>query len=99
MHCVGWHLLDMLTFDRYIGRPTCLPAWTGIIAGCVSGQGVNQAFEDAVILAQTIKYGGLTEASLRAFESQCIPRLQEIMAAEMVSTASSARPTCSSLLS
>ena len=67
-----------------------MPASTGMLTGYVSGQGVNQAFEDAVILAQAIQDGGLAEASLRAFESQRIPRLQEVMAAEMVSTASPA---------
>ena len=46
---------------------------------------MNQAFEDAVELAQAIQQGGLTQDSLRAFEAGRIPRLQEVMAAEMVS--------------
>ncbi|KAL3137319.1 hypothetical protein ABBQ32_006859 [Trebouxia sp. C0010 RCD-2024] len=49
-----------------------------------SGQGMNQALEDAVELAQAIKQGGFNPSSLRSFESSRIPRLQEIMAAEMV---------------
>lgn len=51
-----------------------------------AGQGVNQALEDAVELAQAIKKGGLNPDSLRAYESKRIPRVQEIMAAEMVIT-------------
>lgn len=46
---------------------------------------MNQALEDAVELAQAIKEGGLNPDSLRAYESKRIPRIQEIMAAEMVS--------------
>ena len=49
------------------------------------GQGVAQAFEDAVHLAHAIQEGGLTPQSLRAFEAKRVSRLQEIMAAEMVS--------------
>lgn len=49
-----------------------------------AGQGMNQALEDAVELAQAIKQGGFTPSSLRSFESSRIPRVQEIMAAEMV---------------
>ena len=45
---------------------------------------MNQALEDAVELAQAINKGGLTPGSLRAYESSRIPRVQEIMAAEMV---------------
>ena len=63
---------------------------------CAAGQGVNQAFEDAVVLAHAIRDGGLTEASLRAFEAERIPHVQEIMATEMVSTASSVISSCSS---
>lgn len=50
-----------------------------------AGQGVNQAFEDAVELAQAIQRGGLTQESLRAYEAQRIPRIREVMAASMVS--------------
>lgn len=49
------------------------------------GQGVNQALEDAVELAQAIQQGGLTEDSLRAYEAKRIPRIREVMAASMVS--------------
>ena len=50
-----------------------------------TGQGVNQALEDAVELAQAIQQGGLTQESLRAYEAKRIPRIREIMAASMVS--------------
>lgn len=50
-----------------------------------TGQGVNQALEDAVELAQAIQAGGLTEESLRAYEAKRIPRIREVMAASMVS--------------
>lgn len=50
-----------------------------------AGQGVNQALEDAVLLAQAIRVGGLTEKSLRSFEAQRIPRVQEILAFQIVS--------------
>ena len=50
-----------------------------------TGQGVNQALEDAVELAQAIQQGGLTQESLRAYEAKGIPRVQEVMAAAMVS--------------
>jgi len=45
---------------------------------------VNQALEDAVELAQAIQEGGLTQDSLRAYEASRIPRVQQILAAEMV---------------
>ncbi|DBA92561.1 hypothetical protein WJX77_007472 [Trebouxia sp. C0004] len=48
-----------------------------------SGQGVNQALEDAVELAQAIQESGLTQGSLRAYEASRIPRVQQILAAEM----------------
>lgn len=51
---------------------------------CDAGQGVNQGLEDAVELAYFLKQGGLTPHSLRKFEASRIPRLQEIMACEMV---------------
>ena len=54
-------------------------------ATCYTGQGVNQALEDAVVLAQSIRDGGLTASSLRAYESARIPRLQEIGAFQIVS--------------
>ncbi|KAL0044438.1 hypothetical protein WJX82_006692 [Trebouxia sp. C0006] len=50
-----------------------------------SGQGVNQALEDAVELAQAIQEGGLMQDSLRAYEASRIPRVQQILAAEMAS--------------
>lgn len=50
-----------------------------------TGQGVNQALEDAVELAQAIQQGGLTQESLRAYEAKRIPRIREVMAASMVS--------------
>ena len=46
---------------------------------------MNQALEDAVELAQAIQEGGLTQGSLRAYEASRIPRVQQILAAEMVS--------------
>jgi len=46
---------------------------------------VNQALEDAVELAQAIQEGGTTQGSLRAYEASRIPRVQQILAAEMVS--------------
>ena len=56
-----------------------------VYSGMGAGQGVAQAFEDAVHLAHAIQEGGLTPQSLRAFEAKRVSRLQEIMAAEMVS--------------
>ena len=50
-----------------------------------TGQGVNQALEDAVELAQAIQQGGLTQESLRAYEAKRVPRIREVMAASMVS--------------
>jgi len=47
---------------------------------------VNQALEDAVELAQAIQEGGLMQDSLRAYEASRIPRVQQILAAEMVSS-------------
>ena len=49
------------------------------------GQGVNQALEDALLLAQAVRNGGLAEKSLRSFEAQRIPRVQEILAFQIVS--------------
>lgn len=49
-----------------------------------AGQGVNQAFEDAVHLAHAIQQGGPSSASLRAYEAKRIPRVRQVMAAEMV---------------
>ena len=46
---------------------------------------MNQALEDAVELAQAIQQGGLTQESLRAYETKRIPRVREIMAAALVS--------------
>lgn len=60
---------------------------------------MNQALEDAVELAQAINRGGLTPDSLRAYESSRIPRVQEIMAAEMVCHHSRSELTCTNLLS
>lgn len=65
--------------------PECLNGTEKCIDACDAGQGMNQALEDAVELAQAIKQGGFNPSSLRSFESSRIPRLQEIMAAEMVS--------------
>lgn len=48
---------------------------------------MNQAFEDAVELAQAVQEQGLTPDSLRAYEAKRIPRVQQILAAEMVSLA------------
>lgn len=64
-----------------------------------AGQGVNQALEDAVELAQAINKGGLTPDSLRAYESSRIPRVQEIMAAEMVCHHSHSVSACTHLQS
>ena len=50
-----------------------------------AGQGVNQGFEDACELAHYLDQGGLQADSLRQFEASRIPRVQEVMAAEMVS--------------
>ena len=46
---------------------------------------MSQAFDDAVHLAHAIQEGGPIAASLRAYEAKQIPRVREIMAAEMVS--------------
>lgn len=51
----------------------------------IAGQGVNQALEDAVVLAKSVRDGGLTASSLRAYEAARIPRLQEIAAFQIVS--------------
>lgn len=48
------------------------------------GQGVNQGFEDAVELGYFLSQGGLLPDSLRKFEASRIPRVQQIMACEMV---------------
>ena len=50
-----------------------------------AGQGLNQGLEDAAALGQHVQAGGLCPASLRAFEALRVPRVQEVMAAEMVS--------------
>ena len=41
-----------------------------VYSGMGAGQGVAQAFEDAVHLAHAIQEGGLTPQSLRAFEAK-----------------------------
>ncbi len=53
---------------------------------------MNQALEDAVELAQAIQEGGLTQDSLRAYEASRIPRVQQILAAEMVSLTQAVTP-------
>ena len=70
-------------------RTYVLSTWHISAARCysmIAGQGVSQAFEDAVHLAHAIQEGGLTPQSLRAFEAKRISRMKEITAAEMVST-------------
>ena len=49
-----------------------------------AGQGLNQGMEDAYELAQYLKHGGLTADSLRQFEAFRIPKIRQIMAAELV---------------
>ena len=43
--------------------------------------------EDAYELAQYLKQGGLTADSLRQFEASRIPKIRQIMAAELVRSA------------
>ena len=45
---------------------------------------MNQGLEDAVDLGCFLAKDGLTPEALRAFEAERIPRIQQIMAAEMV---------------
>lgn len=49
-----------------------------------AGQGVNQGLEDAHDLAAFLGQAGPVADSLRKFEASRIPRVQTIMAAEMV---------------
>ena len=48
---------------------------------------MNQGLEDAAELGRQVRAEGLTQASLRAYESTRIERIQPIMAAELVSLA------------
>lgn len=50
----------------------------------LAGQGLNQAMEDAVELGHFLSQQGLLPDSLRQYEASRIPRVQEVMACEMV---------------
>lgn len=49
-----------------------------------TGQGVNTALEDAVVLASHLQRGGLNAGSLRSFERERIPRVSTIAQQEYV---------------
>lgn len=50
----------------------------------LAGQGLNQGLEDAAELGRQVKAEGLTQASLRTYETTRIERIQQVMAAELV---------------
>lgn len=50
-----------------------------------AGQGLNQGLEDAAELGRQVKASGLTADTLRSYEKTRIARVQQIMAAELVS--------------
>ena len=58
-----------------------------ITSAVLTGQGLNQGMEDAVELAYFLSQGGLLPDNLRKFEASRIPRVQEVMACEMVRSA------------
>lgn len=51
----------------------------------VAGQGLNQGLEDAAALGRQVKAAGLGAESLRSYEKTRIPRVQQVMATELVS--------------
>ena len=50
-----------------------------------AGQGLNTGLEDGAVLAWHMQQGGLSAASMRAFEKERIPRVQGMAKQEYVS--------------